>query len=132
AGLVSAVCSDHQPHEADAKLAPFPSTEPGMAALETLLPLMLRLVAKDLMDLPTAIARLTSGPAAILGLPLGHLASGGCADVCVFDPEAKWRVSAGTWRSQGLNTPFLGARMKGRATWTLLAGRIVHAPQGQS
>ena len=132
AGLVGAVCSDHQPHEADAKLAPFPSTEPGMAALETLLPLMLRLVAKDLMDLPTAIARLTTGPAAILGLPLGNLASGQCADVCVFDPEAKWRVSAETWRSQGHNTPFLGARMKGRATWTLLAGCIVHSPQNPS
>jgi dihydroorotase len=125
-GLVTAVCSDHQPHEADAKLAPFPGTAPGMAALETLLPLMLRLVAKDLLDLPTAIARLTSGPAAILGLPLGDLATGRVADVCVFDPQARWRVGPDAWLSQGRNTPFLGARMKGRVRWTLLGGRVVH------
>ncbi len=125
-GLVTAVCSDHQPHEPDAKLAPFPSTAPGMAALETLLPLLLRLVAAGVLDLPTAIARLTCGPAAILGLPLGNLAPGRAADVCVFDPEAKWRVGPKTWLSQGRNTPFWGERFKGRVTWTLLGGQIVH------
>jgi dihydroorotase len=87
---------------------------------------MLRLVAKDLLDLPTAIARLTSGPAAILGLPLGDLATGRVADICVFDPQARWRVGPDAWLSQGRNTPFLGARMKGRARWTLLGGRVVH------
>ena len=125
-GLVTAVCSDHQPHEPDAKLAPFPSTAPGMAALETLLPLLLRLVAAGVLDLPTAIARLTSGPAAILGLPLGNLAPGRAADVIVFDPEAKWRVGPKTWLSQGRNTPFWGERFKGRVTWTLLGGQVVH------
>jgi len=129
AGLVSAVCSDHQPHEADAKLAPFPGTEAGMAALETLLPLMLRLVAKELLDLPTAIARLTRGPAAILGLPLGDLAPGRAADVCVFDPQASWRVGPSTWLSQGLNTPFMGGKMKGQVRWTLVGGRLVHEHQ---
>ena len=63
-----------------------------MSGLETLLPLMLRLVAQGVLDLPSAIARLTSGPAAILGLPLGNLARGQTADVCVFDPEAQWRI----------------------------------------
>ena len=125
-GLVSAVCSDHQPHDPDAKLAPFPSTAPGMAALETLLPLLLRLVAAGALDLPTAIARLTSGPAAILGLPLGNLAPGQAADLCVFDPEAKWRVGPKTWLSPGCNPPFWGERFKGRVTWTLLGGQIVH------
>ncbi len=78
------------------------------------------------LDLPSAIARLTSGPAAILGLPLGNLARGQTADVCVFDPEAQWRIGPETWRSQGHNTPFRGDPMTGRVTWTLLGGRIVH------
>jgi len=41
-GTISAVCSDHQPHDVDAKLAPFPASEPGISGLETLLPLTLR------------------------------------------------------------------------------------------
>jgi dihydroorotase len=129
-GLIDAVCSDHQPHEEDAKLAPFPATEPGIAALETLLPLVLRLVEEGVMDLPGAIARLTAGPAAILGIPAGGLAPGSVADVCVFDPDARWVVSAGTLRSQGRNTPFLGQEMRGRVSWTLLAGRIVFERTG--
>src|SRR3546814_6211402 len=37
-GVNGALCSDHPPHEADAKNNPFPMTEPGISALETLLP----------------------------------------------------------------------------------------------
>jgi len=40
AGDITVICSDHQPHEPDAKLNPFPQTEPGMSALETLLPVV--------------------------------------------------------------------------------------------
>jgi dihydroorotase len=124
-GDVAAICSDHQPHEDDAKLAPFPSTAPGISALETLLPLALRLVAEDLMDLATAIARLSFGPARILGLPYGRLDEGRIADVCIFDPNARWVPSKSTLVSQGHNTPFLGRELTGRVCWTLLSGRIV-------
>jgi len=125
-GDITAICSDHQPHEADAKLAPFPVTEPGISALETLLPLTLRLVAEEVMDLSTAVARLTSGPTEILGVPVGRLDVGRSADICIFDPEEKWVVSTSTLVSQGHNTPFLGRELEGRVSWTLLAGRIVY------
>jgi dihydroorotase len=67
AGEIGAICSDHQPHDADAKLLPFPETAPGISGLETLLPLALRLVTEGILDLPGVIARLTTGPAGILG-----------------------------------------------------------------
>jgi len=124
-GDVSAICSDHQPHEEDAKLAPFPDTAPGISALETLLPLTLRLVAEQVMDLPTAIARVTAGPAEILGLPYGRLDEGRAADVCVFDPSPLWVPGESTLVSQGRNTPFVGRELAGQVSWTLLAGRIV-------
>lgn len=128
-GVIAAICSDHQPHEKDAKLDVFPATEPGIAALETLLPLTLRLVDEGLLDLHRAIACLTSGPAESLGLPIGNLQPGAAADVCIFDPELRWTVGAGEWFSRGLNTPFWGETMKGRATYTLLGGRVVHELQ---
>ncbi len=124
-GDIEAICSDHQPHEEDAKLAPFPATEAGASALETLLPLTLRLVAEGVLDLPSAIARLTVGPAEILGISAGRLDVGAAADVCVFDPQTRWTVSRATLVSQGCNTPFLGRTLQGRVSWTLLAGRIV-------
>jgi dihydroorotase len=124
-GDLAAICSDHQPHEEDAKLAPFPATEPGISALDTLLPLVLRLVAEDVTDLATAIARVTIGPARILGLPLGRLDEGRTADVCVFAPNEPWVLSPATLVSQGRNSPFMGRELVGRVTWTLLAGRVV-------
>jgi dihydroorotase len=130
-GDISAICSDHQPHEEDAKLAAFPTTEPGISALETLLPLTLRLVNEGVMDLSSALARLTVGPAEILGLSQGRLEVGRTADVCIFDPASFWTVSKSTLLSQGHNTPFLGWELQGQVSWTLLAGHIVYERQGK-
>jgi dihydroorotase len=124
-GVIRAICSDHQPHEPDAKLDAFPATEPGMAALQTLLPLSLKLVEKGVMSLNRVIAALTSGPAGIMRLEGGDLQVGAAADVCVFDPQAEWTVNEHTWLSGGRNTPFWGMTLKGRVTHTLCAGRLV-------
>ena len=130
-GVVAAICSDHQPHEPDAKLAPFCETAPGISALETLLPLTLRLVEEGALALPEAIARLTSGPAAILGIDAGHLGPGARADLCIYDPAEPWQLDIEDLRSAGKNTPFLGWDFTGRVTHTLLAGRVVyHADAG--
>jgi dihydroorotase len=128
AGAIDCITSDHQPHDLDAKLGAFAETEPGISALETLLPLLLKLVAEGAMILPEGIAALTSKPAQILGLRRGELTPGFPADVCVFDPDSTWKIEAGSWRSQGTNTPFWGRTMKGRVTHTLQAGRIIHGP----
>lgn len=125
-GTLSALCSDHQPHEADAKLRSFPSTEPGISGLDTLLTLGLRLVDEHVIGLDDLIHRLTAGPSNILGLPLGTLSVGAAADVCIFDPDMTWRVDTDTLKSNGHNTPFMGWEMKGRVTHTLLAGKLVY------
>ncbi|WP_367027355.1 dihydroorotase [Methylococcus sp. ANG] len=126
-GRISAVCSDHQPHEPDAKLDVFPETEPGLSSLQTLLPLMCALVAEGRLSLSDAIARLTVGPAAILGLESGRLAPGAPADICVFDPAAEWVPAEGGWLSAGRNTPFWERTLMGRVTATLAGGRLVYA-----
>jgi dihydroorotase len=127
-GTIGIICSDHQPHEADAKEAPFPETAPGISGLETLLPLTLRLVEEGVLDLPTAIARLTAGPARVIGLPLGQLGEGAVADVCVFDPEQPWTFHSNDMASAGKNSPFDGWEFRGKVTHTLFNGRLVHQP----
>ncbi|MBV0933297.1 dihydroorotase [Marinobacterium weihaiense] len=124
-GTIAAICSDHQPHDPIAKQAPFAATEPGMSGLETLLPLSLSLVEQQLLELPQLIEALTAAPARILGIDAGTLAIGSQADICIFDPNAEWVVSADSLRSAGKNTPFLGQTLKGRVSATLMDGRIV-------
>ena len=124
-GTLGALCSDHQPHEADAKLAPFPATEPGASGIDTLLPLTLKLAQEKQLTLNDAIARVTCGPAAILNLPCGELGVGRVADICIFDASAHWQASRESLLSQGKNTPFNGWEMPGQVRHTLRDGRII-------
>jgi len=124
-GVINAICSDHQPHEPDAKLAPFARSEPGISALETLLPLTLKLVDDKLLTLPEAVALLTHKPAEIIGVDSGRLGVGATADVCIFDPEASWVLTEDRLVSRGRNTPFLGWEFRGRVTHTLVGGKLV-------
>jgi dihydroorotase len=125
-GTVDLVCSDHTPVDDDGKQVPFGESEPGATGLELLLPLALKWAAEERVGLCAALARLTSVPAAILGIDAGHLGVGAAADVCVFDPSAHWRVEAKALRSQGKNTPFLGFEVSGRVRWTLVGGQLVY------
>jgi dihydroorotase len=128
-GAINSLCSDHQPHDLDAKLGAFPETESGISSLETLLPLMLKLVAQHAISLEQGIASLTQQPADILRLPIGALTVGLSADICIFDPELEWQINADTWQSRGINTPFWGQTMKGRVTHTLQAGKLIFSLQ---
>jgi dihydroorotase len=122
-GTIDVVCSDHQPHDADAKLAPCGETAPGISALESLLPLVLDLAERGDCSLASAIARLTSGPAAALGLDAGSLSPGAAADVCIIDPSAEWTLEPERMHSRGRNTPFAHAPLRGRCEAVLVAGQ---------
>ena len=123
-GTISAICSDHQPHDISAKLVPFPSSEPGISAIETLLPLVLRLVDENVVDLTKAIDLLTRGPAAVLNWGCGTLQKGGVADLCLVDLDEKWTLSAQHLYSSGTNSPFVGERFKGRIHYTICNGKV--------
>lgn len=123
-GLIDVVCSDHQPHDPDAKLAPFPATEAGASGLDTLLPLLARLVEGGQVPRARAIDAVAGRVATVLGLEQGRLAAGAPADVAVYDPRADWQVSTDTLLSAGRNSPYLGWEMSGRCRHTLVAGRV--------
>lgn len=123
AGVISAISSHHQPHEADAKLAPFGETEPGISSAEILLPLALTLVDDGLLDLPTLLARLTSGPAAALRLPTSTLQAGQPADLVLFDQHSSTLVGE-RWYSKGRNCPFMGHCLPGAVRYTIVDGHI--------
>ena len=125
-GTISSICSDHQPHEIDAKLAPFPATEPGISAVETLLPLTLKLAESGL-PINTAIASITCNPAKILGLNAGHLAVGQPANLCLIDPDKQWVFNKNEMLSHGKNTPFSGWNFTGKVVRTIIEGNTVYA-----
>ena len=123
-GTIDAICSDHTPVGADDKLLPFGEAVPGATALETLLPLVLKWATYAKVPLATALGRVTSDAARVLGEPTGRLSIGAKADVVVFDPAAHWRVVPEALASDGKNTPFTGYELEGRVRYTLVGGEI--------
>ncbi len=125
-GAIQAICSDHQPHDEDAKAAPFEETAPGISSIETLLPLTLRLAQTGNLSLSDALALVTHRPAEILRVDAGTLSVGTLANITLFDPEAWWTVTPTTLQSNGKNSPFLNWEMQGRVTHTLFNGQITY------
>lgn len=125
-GTIDCIATDHAPHHKDEKDVEFDCAANGVIGLETLLPLVLRLVEHGVLDLPTAIAKISSEPAAILGLPLGTLEVGRAADLAIVDPQREWTVDPSQTFSKSKNTPFEGWKMRGRAVYTMVDGRTVH------
>ncbi len=125
-GTVDAICSDHTPVDEDAKQLPFGESESGATGLELLLALTLKWAGEAKIPLAAALARVTSEPARILGIHAGSIAAGANADICVFDPQERWKVEPARLKSQGKNTPFAGYEMAGRVRFTLVEGHVVY------
>ena len=126
-GQIQAICSDHQPHERDAKLAAFSDAEPGISGLETLLPLGLKLVDEGVIDIHTLISSLSSGPASVLGINAGSLSPGNKADICIFDPASEYLLDSSKFLSKGHNTPFQNWSLRGQVSHTIQHGRLVYS-----
>ncbi|MCF8210434.1 MAG: dihydroorotase [Rhodoferax sp.] len=132
-GTIDALVSDHTPVDEDAKALPFAEAEPGATGLELLLSVVLKWSTDDGVDFGKALARVTCGPARLLGNSLGaiagsagRLAVGAVADLCVFNPQAVWTVEPAALRSQGKHTPFGGYELIGRVSTTLVGGHVAY------
>ncbi|WP_374566795.1 dihydroorotase [Nitrosomonas sp.] len=125
-GTIDAICSDHAPVDEDAKLLPFGQSEVGATGVELLLPLALKWGQEMRWPLAKVLAKITSEPAGILGIEAGHLSVGSAADICIFDPDQYWKVTASAISSQGKNTPFMGMELPGKIKLTLVNGQIVY------
>jgi dihydroorotase len=126
-GVIDAVATDHAPHSAVEKDVEFEQAAFGVIGLETAVALVLELVRTAGLSPADFVRRMTTGPAAAFGLRGGTLAEGRLADVTVIDPEAAWTCVPAGLRSRSRNTPFAGRPMRGRATLTVVGGRIVYS-----
>ncbi|MBS1041764.1 dihydroorotase [Gluconobacter cerinus] len=125
-GTIDAVASDHAPADADDKRLPFAQARAGGTGLVTLLGVTLG-AGLPLMD---ALRLVTCAPAALLGISAGTLAIGQDADLCLFDPDAVWEVTAGELPGRAQNTPFDGQKLTGRVLRTFRRGREVFTAEG--
>ena len=126
-GTITVIATDHAPHTQTAKLVEFDHAPFGIIGLETALPVCFtQLVVPGIISIPQLIAKLTAGPAEVLGVKDYSLAIGNAADITVFDPEAEYVIDKNTFRSKARNTPFDGMKVRGKINLTVVDGKIVY------
>lgn len=124
-GTLSAITADHQPLALEKKQVELDIAPAGICGIETLLPVCIRaLIEPEHLSWSELIARLTVGPAAILGLDHGTLSIGQPADITLIDPKEQWTIRASEFRSRSRNTPFDGVSFTGRVVATIVEGEV--------
>jgi dihydroorotase len=120
-GTIDAICSNHSPVDEDAKQLPFAEAEAGATGLELLLPLVLKWAEQERVPLLDALAHITINPAQLLGVKMGHLTVGAHADLCVFDPQAVWKVEPAALKARARTPRSTVTRCKAKCAthyWT--------------
>jgi len=135
-GVIDAVTSAHQPHEAAAKQMPFAQTQAGMSSVEFILPLAMALENKinepyhiSFIDFITAM---TQAPANILNMKSPQIVCGNEANICIFDPTIKRVLHAENILSRGKNTPLVRQTLTGQVKATIFEGNISYQSQTYS
>lgn len=124
-GTIDAIATDHSPQSQVDKEYEYGLAAPGISGLETALGLALTLVHRGKMDLVDLVAKLTEGPATVLGRSPATFRPGQHADIVIFDPESHWTVDPSTFASKGRSTPLVGQQLRGQAMLTMYRGEIV-------
>ncbi len=126
-GTIDAIVTDHAPHSADEKARTLTEAPSGMVGLETSLAITLTaLYHTGKMNLSDVLCKMSRNPAQILGIDKGSLNIDSDADLVIFDPNEEWIVDPEQFASKGRNTPFKGARLKGRVKYTIVNGKVIY------
>jgi dihydroorotase len=128
-GIIDVIATDHAPHTKADKLCDFGKASFGISNFETTLGSLMNLIHSNQLDLSTLIAKLTSGPAKILGDrygKLGSLSAGTLADITIFDPQREWIVDTQQFVSKGKNTPLNGEKLRGKVMATIYQGKLIY------
>ncbi|HUR60499.1 MAG TPA: dihydroorotase [Opitutaceae bacterium] len=126
-GTLDIIATDHAPHTESEKDREFDYAPNGILGLETALAISLEvLVRENKFKLAHVVDLMTRQPARVVRLPAGTLAPGAAADICLFDPDEKWRYDAKAGFSKSSNSPWSGRTLTGRVKTTIVDGRVVY------
>ncbi len=128
---IDVIATDHAPHTVEEKMGTFDSAAFGISGLETALAVLHQeLILADKLDLKKLVRLMYYNPAEILGLETSGLEAGSRADLTVFDPEKKWQVDTGKFKSLGRHSPYNGWDLTGKVLLTIKDGRIIYDDRG--
>jgi dihydroorotase len=127
AGRISIVATDHAPHAPQEKDAGMDRAPGGFPGVQTMLPLLAKLVADNVLNYADLVRVACERPARLFGLypQKGSLRPGADADIVVLDPARPMRIRNADQASKAGRTPFDGWEVPATPRMTLLRGEPV-------
>lgn len=127
AGKISIVATDHAPHTPQEKDLPLDKAPGGFPGVQTLLPLLLKLVSEGELSYGDLVRVACTEPARIFGLlpRKGVLQPGSDADLVIVDPARPSRIRNSEQASKAARTPFDGYAVPASVLRTLLRGETI-------
>jgi dihydroorotase len=110
-GTIDMLASDHAPHREFEKEGDIKSAPSGVPGVETLLPLMLVAVKRNIVPLGRMIDLTSTAPARVFGLDRhnkGSFAAGFDADLIIVDPGLVRKIKGDELHSKAGWTPYEG------------------------
>jgi len=126
-GLIDTVASDHAPHSIEEKSAhSIWDVKPGIAGLETMLPLMLNEVNRGRLAVNELVRLMSEKPAEIFHLrDRGSLSEGCMADILLVDLNREHKIDSSRFHSKAKFSSFDGWKVKGKPVKTFINGLLV-------
>lgn len=125
-GTIDAIATDHAPHTDSEKDVEFDFAPFGIIGLETALSLaVMELVEKKILSWSDLFTRMSVAPAQLLGIDRGSLRKGSAADIVIIDPGKEYAYTKDSVASRSKNSPFIGWKLKGRASHVFVAGKLI-------
>ena len=126
-GLVGTIGTDHCAVSLDRKRPPALEAQPGLPGLETMVPLLLNLVARGELTLERMVEVTSHDTAHLYGLypRKGSVEIGADADFTVVDLDPIWTIGADRLAGSAGWTPYEGIEVQGRVEMTIIRGRLV-------
>jgi len=123
-GTIETIASHHFPHDTEAKDLEFDLADFGMTSLETAFAVA-NTALKNKLSVEEIIAKFSSAPRKILGLPAATIEEKNLAELTIFDSEMKWKFEKQHIRSRSKNTPFIGHEFTGKVLGIVNKGQSV-------
>jgi dihydroorotase len=124
-GLFDVFGSDHAPHTLEEKDQKYPKSPSGMPGVQTMLPVLLTLVDRGILDLPRVVRMACENPAKLYNIAnKGHLEVGYDADLVVLDLQKGRRVDRSFLQSKCGWSPWEGEVLTGWPEVVILNGQI--------
>ena len=130
-GVIDLVTSDHSPctpHLKKPVEGDFCGAWGGIASLSLGLPSVSTAASARGVALERVVEAMSEAPAKLAGLARqkGRIARGFDADLCAFDPDARWSVRADALPFRHKVSPYVGRELRGRVVTTWLRGEAIY------